>query len=381
MLIAFACVPLAIWIYLVFFRYGFWRVSRQLASVDASQWPQRGVIAVIPARNEAAGIERSLTSLFKQDLLHIIVVDDQSADGTGELARRAAITAGREGQITVLKGKPVPPGWTGKMWAVAQGVAEAETLGPDYLLLSDADIEHAPRTVAELVRIAESGSYDLVSYMVKLACEAAAEKLLIPAFVFFFFLLYPPAAVRSRRSKIAGAAGGCMLIRAPALQIAGGIAQIRSEVIDDCALSKAVKSSGGRVWLGLTRRTRSLRSYTTFAEIERMIARTAFKQLRHSWLWLIVTCVELVITFLLPVALLFSGHMLAALFGTAAWALMSIAYFPMVRFYGRSWIWCLTLPLAAMFYMAATVHSAVQYARARGGQWKGRVQDLSTPRN
>lgn len=338
MLTAIACIPLLIWIYLLIGRSGFWQVSRQFAVIDTSQQVQGSVAAVIPARNEAAGIERAVTSLLQQDfpLARIIVVDDHSDDGTAELARRAAANAYKERQLIVLQGRALPAGWTGKMWAVAQGVEEAGKLTPDYLLLTDADIEHAPRTISELLQIAESGGYDLVSYMVKLACGTAAEKALIPAFVFFFFLLYPPAAIRSPRSKTAGAAGGCMLIRAAALQRAGGIEHIRSEVIDDCALAKAVKASGGRVWLGLTAHTRSFRSYATFGEIERMIARTAFNQLRHSWMLLAGTCLGLVITYLLPLALLFSGRLVPALLGAAAWALMTLLYYPMTKFYGRS---------------------------------------------
>ncbi len=378
MLIAIACIPLLIWIYLLLGHSGFWRVSGQLAMCDASQ-PLRGnVVAVIPARNEATAIGRAVASLLQQDfpgLLRIIVVDDDSEDGTADAARRAATAAAKQWQLTVLQGRSLPDGWTGKMWAVAQGVVEAEVLAPDYLLLTDADIEHAPGNISQLMRIAESGSYDLTSYMVKLACDTVAEKALVPAFVFFFFMLYPPAAIRSRRSKIAGAAGGCMLIRTAALQIAGGIGSIRSEVIDDCALAKAVKSSGGRVWLGLTMHARSLRHYATFGEMERMIARTAFNQLQHSWMLLACTCLGLIVTYLLPVGCVFSGRLIPTIVGGAAWALMTLAYFPIVRFYGRSALWSLTLPGCALFYMAATIASAVRYASGRGGQWKGRRQD------
>lgn len=381
MLIAIASIPLAIWIYLLFGRYGFWRVSQHFAPPIQQRTPAARVITIIPARNEAATIEHAVTSILQQDfpaLLQLIVVNDNSEDDTAGLARRAAERLGKRSQLTVLQGRPLPAAWTGKMWAVAQGVAEAEALNPDYLLLTDADIEHAPNTLRELVHIAQSGSYDLVSYMVKLHCESIAEKALIPAFVFFFFMLYPPPAIRSPRSRIAGAAGGCMLIRTAALQIAGGIGQIRSEVIDDCALAKAVKSTGGRVWLGLTSTTHSLRKYGTFAEIEAMIARTAFNQLRHSWLLLAVTCLGLLITYLLPIALLFSGQIVPALLGAVAWLLMSIAYFPLTRFYGRALPWCTTLPFAAAFYMSATLHSALQYATGRGGQWKGRSQDAKS---
>jgi hopene-associated glycosyltransferase HpnB len=230
--------------------------------------------------------------------------------------------------------------------------------------------------VAELVGIAETGGYDLVSYMVKLACVSFAEKALIPAFVFFFFMLYPPKWISSGPSKVAGAAGGCMLIRPEALAKAGGFGAIRNTIIDDCALARIVKRSGGRIWLGLTRTTASNRSYGSFGEIGRMISRTAFHQLNHSTLLLAGTVVGLVITYLLPVALIFSGSSIAAIEGIIAWLLMSIAYLPIVRFYGRSWPWACTLPIVACFYLAATVQSAVQYWRGKGGEWKGRTQDL-----
>lgn len=384
MLTAIACVPPLIWAYLLLARGGFWRVSKQLTPTNLTASVSGSVVAVIPARNEAAGIGHTITSLLQQDfpcLLRIIVVDDQSEDGTAEVARRAAARVGKEHLVTLIPGRPLPSGWTGKMWAVAQGVAEAERLNTEYLLLTDADIQHAPNNISELLRIAQSGGYDLVSYMVKLACEMTAEKALIPAFVFFFLMLYPPAAIRSTTSKVAGAAGGCMLIRTTALRAAGGIDRIRSEVIDDCALASAVKSSGGRVWLGLTASTRSLRSYSSFGEIERVIARTAFNQLQHSWLLLGFTCLGLLLTYLLPVAFVFSGHLVPAILGATTWALMAIAYLPMVRFYRRSAFWSTTLPLVALFYMAATVHSAVQYASGKGGQWKGRTQDKKLSRS
>lgn len=381
MAIALACVPLLIWIYLLVAHHGFWRTWQQFAPATDKMKPMGTVVAVVPARNEAASIGQTVTSLLEQEgsnLLRIIVVDDHSEDGTGDIAGATAASLGRSSDVAVLLSRPLPTGWTGKMWAVAQGVAEAEKLNPDFLLLSDADIVHSRGNVTELVRIAESGSYDLVSYMVKLHCETAAERMLIPAFVFFFFLLYPPKAIQSPDSKIAGAAGGCMLVRTASLQIAGGISQIRGEVIDDCALAKAVKSSGGRVWLGLTRDTRSLREYSTFSEIEKMISRTAFNQLRHSWLLLAGTCVGLSVTYLLPIALLFTGRVVPFLLGAMAWLLMSVAYWPMARFYGRNALWSTTLPFAAIFHMLATVHSALQYATGRGGQWKGRAQDVGS---
>ena len=270
--------------------------------------------------------------------------------------------------FAVIRAAPLPPGWTGKpVGILAQKSTWARS---DYLPLTDADIVHPPDNIAALVARAEGG-YDLVSYMAKLKCESLAERALIPAFVFFFFFqLYPPAWIRNPRRKTAGAAGGCILIRGEMLERIGGIATIRGELIDDCALARAVKRAGGRVWLGLSEDTRSIREYATFSEIGRMISRTAFTQLRYSALLLAGTVFGLAFTYMAPVALTIAGHPL----GAVAWLLMSIGYWPTLRYYGRSPLWAPLLPLIAAFYMACTVHSAVQYWRGAGGVWKGRVQ-------
>jgi len=338
---------------------------------------QRLIAVIIPARDEAAVIGESVSSLLRQNgsaSIHIFVADDNSIDGTAAAAHQAAASNLRSDALTVIPGQPLPPGWSGKLWAVQQGIEQALLLQPQFLLLTDADIQHSPENVASLVALAEREGYDLVSFMVKLHCSSVAEKLLIPAFVFFFFMLYPPPWIRDSRRKTAGAAGGCILIRPEALARAGGIAAIRNEIIDDCALAAAVKRSGGKVWLGLTSETRSLRAYISFAEIERMIARTAFNQLRHS-AWLLAGALAgLALMFIVPVGLLFSG--LWPL-GAGAYLLMSIAYLPLVRFYGLNALWTLTLPLAAAFYMWATLHSAVKYRSGCGGEWKGRAQDAA----
>jgi hopene-associated glycosyltransferase HpnB len=362
------------WLYLLMVRGSFWLVQRLGSELAPSA--RTGLIAVvIPARNEAAVIGDAVTSLLQQtcaESIHIFVVDDNSTDATAAAARDAAAGSSRASALTIISGQPLPPGWTGKLWAVQQAIGQALLLRPQFLLLTDADVQHSPENVATLAAIAEHGGYDLASFMVKLHCRSMAEKLLIPAFVFFFFLLYPPKWIRDARHKTAGAAGGCMLIRPEALARAGGIEAIRSEIIDDCALAAAVKRSGGKAWLGVTPHTCSLRAYESFAEIERMIARTAFNQLRHSVLLLIAALAGLTLMFLLPVTLLFSG--LWAL-GVAAYLLMIAAYLPMVRFYGINFLWALTLPVAAAFYMYATLHSAIQYWSGRGGEWKGRAQD------
>jgi hopene-associated glycosyltransferase HpnB len=375
---ALAVVPLLIWIYLLLFRGGFWQVSKHLAAVGLPKVSGRRVAVVIPSRNEANVIGQALKSLFEQDFpapLHIFVVDDGSTDGTTEVAAIAAERAGRTSSLTTMSGEPLAEEWTGKLWALSQGVAQAEALAPDYLLLTDADIIHGRNTVAELVAIAEANRYDLTSYLVRLTCISFAEKALIPAFVFFFLKLYPPTWIASQKSRTAAAAGGCILIRPEALQRIGGLAAIRGEVIDDCALAHAMKSAGGRIWMGLTSTTESIRSYGTFSDTGRLISRTAFNQLRHSPVLLIGTVVGLVVTYLLPPLLLLTGNRPAMLLGLVAWLLMSVSYLPTVRFYKRSIVWSLSLPLVACFYMGATIYSAIQYWRGLGGEWKGRVQD------
>jgi hopene-associated glycosyltransferase HpnB len=366
------------WLYLLVGHGRFWRVRAWVAQ-EAPLRVIRGPIAVvIPARNEADTVGESVQSLLRQtcaDAIHIFLVDDNSTDGTAEAAHRAAGETSRPSALTMIHGQPLPDGWTGKLWAVQQGIDQALRLHPECLLLTDADILHSPESVATLTGLAENGRWDLASFMVKLHCHSVPEKLLIPAFVFFFFLLYPPSWIRNPRRKTAGAAGGCILLRPEALVRAGGVAEIRGEIIDDCALARSVKRSGGKVWLGATPDTRCLRTYETFGEIERMIARTAFNQLQHS-LWLLVgALVGLLLIYMVPLALLVSGSRLLTLLGATAYILMFVAYVPMVRFYKLNAWWALTLPISASFYMAATVHSAFNYWSGRGGQWKGRAQD------
>ena len=373
---AVAAIPLAIWVCLAALRGQFWRLAAQSAVPGAV--PPRRIVAVIPARDEAATIGQTVASLLGQEYpgaVHLVVVDDGSTDGTWHVAAAAARDAGAAQRLTLIRGASLPGGWTGKLWALSQGIAAAAAHDPEYLLFTDADIHHAPHSLTSLVRDAERHRLDLVSHMVRLSTATPAERLLIPAFVFFFFMLYPPAWVASQRHRMAAAAGGCVLIRPAMLDRIGGVAAIRAHIIDDCALARAVKLAGGRIWLGLARETRSLRVYGSSAEIGAMISRTAFAQLRHSYLALAATLAGLFLTYLLPVLLLFAGDVRLALAGATALLLMGLCYLPMVRFYRLAPLRCLCLPLIACFYAAAVVRSAVQYTRGSGGQWKGRVQD------
>jgi len=372
-----AVIPVLIWVYLLIGRGQFWRVAARRAAILPPPAARR-VAVVIPARNEAAVIGTTVASLVRQSfdgVIHLIVIDDDSTDGTAEVASAAARAAGALPRLTLLRSAALPVGWTGKLWALSQGVAAAAELNADYFLFTDADTCHGPTSVASLVADAEAHDRDLVSRMVRLSTATAAERLLIPAFVFFFFKLYPPAWIAAPERKLAAAAGGCILIRPQALARAGGLQAIRSQIIDDCALARAVKDSGGRISLELTKETRSLRSYASATEIGAMISRTAFAQLRHSYLLLAATLLGLFFAYLLPAGLLLVADPPLVYWGLTALLLMSLCYLPTVRFYGLSPLWSLCLPLIALFYTGAVIHSAVQYARGSGGKWKGRAQD------
>jgi hopene-associated glycosyltransferase HpnB len=373
-----AAIPLAIWICLALGRGGFWRLAPYIVGRPQAPASPKRVVVVIPARNEADGIGAAVSSLAGQSFagsVQIIVVDDGSTDGTAEAASEAARCSGLSPNLIVIPGAAVPRGWTGKLWALSQGVTAAGQFSPDYLLFTDADIRHGRGSIDSLIGHAERHDLDLVSHMVRLSTATAAERLLIPAFVFFFFKLYPPRWIAAAAARTAGAAGGCILIRPQTLARIGGIEVIRSQIIDDCALARAVKEHGGRIWLGLSPETRSLRVYGAAGEIGAMISRTAFSQLGHSYLLLAATVLGLLCTYVAPVALLFTGSPVVMALGALAWALMSLCYLPMVRFYALPPWWCLGLPLIAVFYLGAVLHSALQYARGRGGNWKGRLQD------
>ena len=365
------------WSYLVLARGGFWRIKS--AKPDASDHAgfSGGVVAIVPARNEAELIGRVITSLLNQSVaMPVVLVDDESTDGTADVARRASEKAGKADALVVIQSKSLPAGWTGKLWSMHQGIERARAWNPAWLMLADADVLHDAETVANLGVIASHGRYDLVSFMVKLHCKSLPETLLIPAFVYFFFMLYPPAWIRATPRSTAGAAGGCMLLKTETLERAGGLESIRGAVIDDCSLARLLKQHGGKLWVGLTDKSQSLRRYETFSDVEHMVSRTAFNQLKHSSLLLLCTIAGMVITYLAPPLLLLTRSRLAIIVGAAAWAAMTITYLAMVRYYRLNPAWALTLPLAALFYLGATLHSAVKYWKGSGGDWKGRVQDV-----
>jgi hopene-associated glycosyltransferase HpnB len=374
-----AGIPLAIWTVLTFFRAAFWQVRSSdgdaTGEEQLSRWPR--VAAVVPARNEAETIERCVESLLSQDYagkFQLIVVDDHSEDRTGALANTAAQSAGKVERVTILQAEELQAGWTGKLWAMHQGISNAAPSQPEYYWFTDADIVHSPDTLRRLVAKAESQRLHLASLMVLLQAKTIPEKLLIPAFLYFFLMLYPPKWIADRNLRTAGAAGGCILLRRETLERIGGLSAIRAEVIDDCALAGAVKRSGGSIWMGLTRKSVSLRSYITFGEIRDLIARTAFTQLAYSSLLLVGTIAGMLLTYVVPVIFSFHTQPFIWRISLAAWALMTLTYLPTVRFYRLSPLWAPLLPLAAIFYSYATCFSAVRYRMGRGGQWKGRAQ-------
>jgi len=362
---------------LYFFRGGFWRADQKLSeqTEECNPWP--AVTAVIPARNEAATIQRAVMSLLRQNYLgafNIVVVDDGSVDQTARLAKEAA--AERD-IVTVISGQPLPEGWTGKLWALDQGLRIGFDQWPqtEYWLLTDADIEHDPSVLKRLVAKAESGKLDLVSLMVRLYCESFWERLLVPAFVFFFQKLYPFPFVNHPERSEAAAAGGCMLVRRSALAAVGGIASVRDNLIDDCALAMRI-SQQGPVWLGLASRTQSVRTYQGLSEIWAMVTRTAFTQLSYSRALLAATVISMSVIYCVPPLAVAYGiafeQVWVAGLGGGAWWLMTAMYWPTLRIYDLPLMRGFLLPVAAFLFILMTADSAWLHWKGKGGLWKGR---------
>ncbi|MFF4899831.1 glycosyltransferase [Streptomyces sp. NPDC001068] len=373
-----AAVSLAAWLWLLLCQGFFWRTDVRLPPQgDPGRWPD--VCVVVPARDEAAVLPLSLPSLLAQDYpgrAEVFLVDDGSTDGTGRLARELA---GRHGGLPLTVASPgePPAGWTGKLWAVRHGIALARARGPEYLLLTDADIAHEPDSLRLLVAAARTGGFDMVSQMARLRVESLWERLVVPAFVYFFAQLYPFRRIGRRGSRTAAAAGGCVLLRADAAERARVPDSIRQAVIDDVALARAVKGSGGHIWLGLADRVDSVRPYPRLHDLWRMVSRSAYAQLRHSPLLLLGTVAGLALVYLVPPAAVLTGAVTgsaaAVLAGAAAWLVMAATYLPMLRYYRQpAWLAPL-LPFTAFLYLLMTVDSAVQHYRGRGAAWKGRT--------
>lgn len=375
-------ISAAIWLYLIAGRGGFWRADQRIegSPADCAAWPD--VVAVVPARDEDSVIGVSLASLLGQDYpgaLSIVLVDDHSGDRTRAIAEGLAADDGR---LAVIGADPLPDGWSGKLWAVAQGVGHARAGGraPAFFLFTDADIRHDPASVRRLVARAQSGGHDLVSAMVRLWRQGLWARLLIPAFVYFFQKLYPFPRVNDRRRPEAAAAGGAILVRAAAYDEAGGHAAIPNALIDDVALARLIKGrgeGGHSIFLGLSGEVESLRPYAGIAPVWDMVARTAYTELRHSPWRLAGTLVGMALTYLVPPVLVLAWPVhrdgLAALLGLAAWAMMTVSYLPTLRHQGDRLYVAPLLPIAGLLYSFMTLDSALRHWRGRGGVWKGRV--------
>ena len=372
-MIVLAGLSLIIWLLLKFFRGGFWRADQFLSqSGSLRKWP--AVVVIIPARNEEQTISDAVTSLAEQDYpgsIHIVVVDDESSDATQSLV-------GNWPNLHVIQGVALPKGWTGKLWAVQQGLnyVKAHLPSATFILMTDADIKHGRKNIRELVFKAESESLHLVSLMVMLRTKSFWEKLLIPAFVFFFQKLYPFSWVNDPKKKTAAAAGGCILIRRQTLVPADSLKTVRDHLIDDCAIGKEIKARGP-IWLGITKETHSLRAYQSLQDLWNMVTRNAFRQLGYSSIALIVTVVGMVLTYLVPPITLFYGfisnHYTVAFIGGLAWIIMSLAYMPTLRYYGEKSWWVFWLPVTATLYTLMTFSSALRHWQGHGSVWKGRV--------
>ncbi|MCP9946738.1 glycosyltransferase [Streptomyces somaliensis] len=378
-----ALICCAAWTWLLLGHGMFWRTGPRLprAGAEPVRWPS--VAIVVPARDEAEVLPVSLPSLLGQEYpgrAEVVLVDDGSGDGTGDLAR--ALAGRRVGglPLTVVSPGPPEPGWTGKLWAVRHGigVARARREGaPEFLLLTDADIAHAPDGLRRLVAAAVSHRLDLVSQMARLRVAGVWERLLVPAFVYFFCQLYPFRRVNRGGARTAAAAGGCVLLRTEAAGRAGVPDAVRGAVIDDVALARAVRRAGGRLWLGLAEHAESVRPYPRLADLWRMVARSAYAQLRYSGALLAVAVAGLALVYLAPPLCLAAGagggDAVAAWAGGAAWAVMAGTYAPMLRHYRQPPWLAVLLPLTAALYLLMTVDSAVRHHRGRGAAWKGRT--------
>ncbi|MFF5521905.1 glycosyltransferase [Streptomyces coeruleorubidus] len=373
-----AAGSLLAWLWLLLCQGFFWRTDVRLPPRrEPDAWPS--VCVVVPARDEAAVLPAALPSLLRQDYpgrAEVFLVDDGSTDGTGDLARELARGTGGLPLTVGSPGEP-PAGWTGKLWAVRHGIGLARARDPEYLLLTDADIAHAPDSLRELVAAARAGGFDVVSQMARLRVESTWERFVVPAFVYFFAQLYPFRRIAMEGTRTVAAAGGCVLLRTEAAERARIPDAIRHAVIDDVALARAVKRGGGRVWLGLADRVDSVRPYPRLGDLWRMVSRSAYAQLRHNPLLLAGTVAGLALVYLVPPAAvvvgLVAGNAAAAVVGGSAWLVMTGTYVPMLRYY-RQPLWLAPLlPFTAFLYLLMTVDSAVRHYQGRGAAWKGRT--------
>ncbi len=375
---ALAVLALAIWAVLLFARGNFWRLAGDRLPAAGGGADSRAILAIVPARDEADTLPRTLPALLGQEPpgpFHVLLVDDHSGDGTADLARALAAECGRPERLTVVSAAPLPPSWTGKLWAMRCGLAHAEAAGETAprILFTDADIHYGPGTLARLAAEADRRGAVLASLMVRLRADSAAERWLVPPFVYFFRMLYPFAFVADPTRRTAAAAGGSMLIERSALAAAGGLEAISRALIDDVAMGRMMKRAGP-IWLGMSADVSSVRAYPAFADIAAMVVRSAYAELRYSPLRLAIAIAGLALVFLVPPLATLFGTGWVRLAGALAWAAMALSFAPIAAFYGvGAWRGAL-LPAIAVIYGAFTLQSALQHGRGRGGLWKGRLQ-------
>jgi hopene-associated glycosyltransferase HpnB len=363
----FAIAGATIWLTILLLPWRSWSTAEVLdATATAVQEDLSDITVLIPARNEAEMVKTTLPALNAQGRgLHIILVDDQSTDDTLQVARRA----GGE-NLLIVQGEEPPAGWSGKLWALEQGRKYIDT---PLTLLLDADIEVQPGIIPELRKTIKEKDVQLISLMAVLRMKTFWEKLLMPAFIYFFKLLYPFRLSNSSSSKVAAAAGGCILLETSVLNDMGGFDILRGELIDDCALARRVKSSGWRIWMGLSHSVRSLRPYISLGTIWNMVARTAFTQLRYSKFALFFCTVIMLASFGLPVIGLLLPPISVKLLSTFSLTSMMLSYLPTLRFYGISGWWAIAMPLIGLLYLAMTWTSAVKHWLGKTAHWKGRT--------
>lgn len=392
-------LALLIWIVLWLCHGGFWRIDPVLPPPRLSaSWP--AVDIIVPARDEADILPHALPTILGQDYagpLRVFLVDDHSEDGTSAMARSLAFESGHSERLTLVAAAARPEGWTGKLWALQQGMLASAADPAPLVLFTDADIAHEKHSLARLVTQALQCDYDLVSLMARLQATGFWSRLLIPAFVYFFAMLYPFKQVGDPRSKVAGAAGGCVLLRREALTHAGGLPAIAGALIDDCSLGRLIKhrgrSGGGKIWLGFTREVVSMRPCENLATVWCMVVRTAFVQLHYSWLLLVGTVFGMLLVFLIPSACLVAGGwylafypfemvaVISALCGFVAWLVMARTFRPMTKWYDLSFGMIFLLPVAAALYTLMTIDSAFRFLRGAGGAWKGRTYGEGVPQD
>jgi hopene-associated glycosyltransferase HpnB len=375
LLILLVVLPTLMWIGFILLPWRPWSNREVLDVLERAEGEGalEEITVLIPARNEAGVIQQTLGSVIEQGAgLRVVLIDDSSDDRTIENARQVATS-----KLRVIRSAPLSSGWSGKLWALEQGRLHVST---PYTLLLDADIELTPGIVRSLRQKMDRQGISFISLMAVPSMAGSWEKLLMPAFVYFFKVLYPFRRVNSHRTKVAAAAGACILVETRLLDQIGGFESIKSAVIDDCALAGRVKSQGFKIWLGLTHGVNSVRCYEQLKEIWDMVARTAFSQLHYSVALLVLCTLVMVLVYQVPVVMIASSNVLIRYLSLGSLAIMFLTYVPILRFYHRSLAWGFALPLIAALFLAMTWTSAIRYWRGERSRWKGRIYQRQGPR-